>query len=133
MRRWLLLLMVLLLPLRGWVGDALAGEMLQQHVAAEARQGQGERAPARAAHGHDCDEHGASQPAQAQPQVDPQAQPTQLGDCATCASCQVCSAVALWPPAAPAVLALLTQPQPHRGEPACTSAEPAHAFKPPRG
>lgn len=125
MRRWLLLLMILLLPLRGWVGDALAGEMLRQHVAAEARQDPGGHHEVRVAHGHDCDEHGTAAQAQAQP--------VQLGDCATCASCQVCSAVALWPLAPPAVLASLSQPQPHGGEPACTSAEPAHAFKPPRG
>ena len=33
MHRWLLLIMIALLPLRGWVGDAMAGDMIEQRLA----------------------------------------------------------------------------------------------------
>jgi hypothetical protein len=121
MRRWLLIVMIVLLPLRGWIGEAMAGEMLQQHApAATAAQ-----LPA-PTHGHDCDEHrdGMVQPQDAQPQAG--------GDCPTCASCQVCSAVALWPPIVAVSLARLELAPPVGGEPAWTPAEPVLPFKPPR-
>ena len=56
MRHWFLVLMIALLPLRGWVGDAMAVEMLTQPAhAAMATDGHG------ADHGQcACDEHAAS-------------------------------------------------------------------------
>lgn len=137
MRRWLLLVMVLLLPLRAWVGDAMAGQMLQQAMGAPAQAMAQPHAPAPSHHGqaarmlhHDCDEHGAA--AAAQPEQE-DAAPAMDGDCPTCASCQACSAVAL-SPAEPVLPAPgFSQPRPHGGARAHASAEQLHAFKPPRG
>jgi hypothetical protein len=133
MRRWLLLVMVLLLPLRAWVGDAMAGQMVQQamppaHAMVQA-------APAAAMHHaqagptlhHDCDEapSAAMQPGHGDDAA--------MGDCPTCASCQACSAIALSPvePALP--LPSFSHAPPHGGSRAHVSAEQPHAFKPPRG
>ena len=134
MRRWLLLLMVLLLPLRGWVGEAMAGQMLQQHVKAVASVA----IPAPAAHahghghGHDCD-----QPVQAvavadAPQDEAAAAPAGT-DCPTCASCQACSSVALSPPVWAPAGASFSQPPPQALPLRYASADTALAFKPPRG
>jgi hypothetical protein len=132
MRRWLLLVMVLLLPLRGWVGEAMASEMLQQHVAAVAQQ----VAPAHEhgayqghdhRHGHDCDEHAHAAPADADP-----AQPQASADCPTCAGCQACSSPALSPAVPVTAAGGFSQPRPHTVQLAYTSAEPAVALKPPR-
>lgn len=134
MRRWLPFVLVLLLSLRGLVGDAMAGQMLAQQLATPPS------APAAAARmmaGHDCDSHGHEQAASAQLQA---GEPLQAGDasqapqdCPTCASCQVCSshAMSASPVVAPALPAARSQPQ--RASAAYPSAEPALAFKPPRG
>jgi hypothetical protein len=118
MHRWLLVLMIALLPLRGWVGDAMAGEMLRHHVAAAAVQA--EQAPAADCMGH----HGVAAPAAAghTASVD--------GDGPTCASCQVCSAVAL-AFTAPAQVSGYSQPRPQTLERAHRNADRAQAFKPP--
>ena len=120
MRRWLLVLMVLLLPLRGWVGEAMAGEMLQQHVSAHAS----------ATHGHDCDHHGD---AAAHDHHEAEAQPQGGDDCPTCAACQVCSTVAMWPLVVPVAVTGFHHPPPLHVQQAFTSTEPVLAFKPPRG
>ncbi len=101
MRRWLLLVLILLLPLRGWIGEAMAGEMLARHIAVAAAAADGhaghhaheahahEHAPAAHAPDHDCAGH-------AQPDVMADAgTPLPDAGCNTCASCQVCSSVAL--------------------------------------
>jgi hypothetical protein len=145
MRRWLLLVMVLLLPLRGWVGEAMAGQMLQQHGALiSAAAGD----PVRPAHasGHDHAPDHAHPPGHAHAGGDAQSHDCDHGpaagdasgpasghaDCPTCASCQVCSSVALstmaWLPTPIAY----SHPQPEAAQPSYASAEPALAFKPPR-
>jgi len=132
MRRWLLLVLVVLLPLRVAAGDAMAGQMLQQLPASAAA-----AAPASAHAGmqhaaqHDCDKHGqaaAAAPASAASISDPIA-----GDCATCALCQACSIVALSPSVPLLPGAELSQPPPAVAASALASAEQLHAFKPPRG
>ena len=133
MRRWLLLVMVLLLPLRGWLGEAMAGEMLQQEVVGVVQHHA-------AAAAHDCDHHGGGAAHPHQPHHphaphghdhdEAQAQPG--GDCPTCAACQVCPSVALWPPAPAIVATGFHHPPPQDVQPAFTSAEPLLAFKPPR-
>jgi hypothetical protein len=129
MRYWLVLFMVLLLPLRGLVGDVMAGQMLQQHAAAavsvQAHAGHQAAAPALPA--HDCAEHHAQAQAEA-PAVDAQA----AGDCPTCASCQMCSSVALSPAVDTASPRRASQPPPDTVQRAYPSAEPVLAFKPPR-
>ena len=123
MRRWLLLVLVLLLPLRGWVGDAMAGQMLQQQAPVQIHE---QAAAQDMVHDHDCDHHGTDE-AQAQ---DPQ-RPS--GDCPKCPSCQACSSVALWTPSLTLALGRCRHSAPEAAQAACTSAEPALAFKPPRG
>jgi hypothetical protein len=117
MHRWLLVVMIALLPLRAWVGDAMAGEMLQQRVAVAAQQ-------AVEAPSHDCMGHGQAAPA-------PHDEAAGNADCPTCASCQVCSAVALVVmPVSPAANVHSQVPPPSR-ERSHPSAERAPAFKPP--
>ena len=98
-----MILMILLLPLRGWVGDAMAGQMLQEQAAAAVEQ---QAAPA--AHGHDCDQHGS--PGADEQDSASQAQPGT--DCPTCAACQVCSSVAFWPPVTSVPLPSFPHPAP---------------------
>lgn len=129
MRRWLLILVVLLLPLRALVGSAMAGQMLQHGqsgVAVEHGQhaAKAQHAPA---HGHDC-EHAM----QAADGDTGEAQPQAGGDCPTCASCQVCSSVALFPDTFQAPVAGFSQPPPQAVQRSYASAEPWLAFKPPR-
>lgn len=124
MRRWLLLVMVLLLPLRGWMGVAMAGEMLQQHLAVPA---QVAAMPAEAA--HDCDGHHAAGEAAAE---EAQAGTQPESDCPTCAYCQACSSVVLLPPAVRAALPPLPNPVPTLSQAGYTSPAPLLAFKPPR-
>lgn len=127
MRRWLLLVIVLLLPLRGWLGEAIAGEM--HHGAAAAVQASHVAQHAHTAAGlarHDGvgHDHGATPQAGAQPQSS--------FDAGTCASCQVCSSVALAPTVTPTTGATFSQPRPDTVQLAYASAEPSLFFKPPR-
>jgi hypothetical protein len=121
MRRWLLLILVLLLPLRGLVGEAMAGEMLAQAMQ-QAHAPQHEHATA-----HDCEHHDAQHTHEAQ------ASAGTHGDCPTCAACQVCSSAAVIPSAAAPSSNRLSQAPPPAVLLAFHSAEPTHAFKPPKG
>jgi len=129
MRRWLPFVLVLLLALRGLVGDAMAGQMLAQQFPASQAGAAVAVSPGMPA-GHDCDSHGHEQAPNADPQPGGEAQAPE--DCPTCASCQACSTLAMWasPSVAPALPPVRTQPrQPSSAYP---SAEPALTFKPPR-
>lgn len=150
MHRWLLLLLIALLPLRGWVAESMAGEMLQQHLAVAAAQPAGTAAGSAGHHPmSDCMDHPAPQAYAGDPADmpqhdahhagagagnDPQAQDAGSqphGDCPTCASCQACSGLALGttvylPPAvAPA------QSVPQARELPYFSVAPATILKPP--
>ena len=124
MRRWLLILVMLLLPLRGYMGDAMAGQMHEGAAGAHAHVA----APADAApsgHGHGCDGHAGTPATQdAQPQAD--------SDAPSCASCQVCSAVALSPAGSSDTASALTHPRPQTIQRAYLSADAGLSFKPPR-
>ena len=129
MRRWLLILVVLLLPLRAVVGSAMAGQMLQPHGQADATAVHHAHAATGAPHApaHDC-EHAAPAAGEAADDTQPQAG----GDCPTCASCQVCSSVALFPDTFQAPVVGFSQPPPQALQGTYASAEPLLAFKPPR-
>ena len=121
MARWILVLMIALLPLRGWVGDAMAGEMLQKQVAGASIAAQAPAAtlPAPAEHA-DCMGHTA-----------PPAGEPQSADCPTCASCQACSALAMSAPDAAAAPAFaIAHPRPASRDRGHRSAERTPAFKP---
>jgi hypothetical protein len=145
MRRWLLILMVTLLPIRGWVGDAMAMEMAAS-AAAHANSSQHtatlfiainvDRARIKplidinlASEGDaDCPGHAEALP------TGPDASPaTEAGHdaCNACTSCQVCHTVAL----AAAVNVSASNVQHFVTPPTLTSpfvsAPPARGFKPP--
>jgi len=116
MRRLFIALMIVLLPVRGWLGDAMAMEMTQHALHA------GTAATAMAP---DC--HGAA--AQSPDETSPPA--ASHDGCGTCTACQVCHTVAL----ADVLLARPARGAPHVLAPAPAtgfiSAEPARGFKPP--
>lgn len=117
MRVLVLALAILLLPLRGWLGDAMALDVVQPVASVNA---------AHAAHAmHDMGDMAHADEGEAQ---QPQAQP----DChSTCTHCQLCHSVALtvWP----AMTLLVEAPReaPMFEPAAFASAEPARGFKPP--
>jgi len=114
MRHLLLALLIALLPLRGWVGDAMATQMaagqLQHHEA---------QATAHAAHVHEheaMDTAHAGQHAKAPAVHDCADQVTDDGGkhsadghCETCAACQACHTVAL-SPVAPELVPVFSAP-----------------------
>ncbi|WP_143762907.1 hypothetical protein [Ramlibacter tataouinensis] len=87
MRPWLLILMVALLPLRGWVGDAMAGEALARQVVAMAADAQ-----ASAPHPPDCHGHAAA----SSDAGDVSAPDLHAGE--VCSHCQLCMLLALRAP-----------------------------------
>jgi hypothetical protein len=125
MRRWFILLMIALLPIRGWVGDAMAADMLTQrlHTLAPVQAATTQPADAHA----DC--HGktvAHNPAQPVAGNAPD-----IADCGSCASCQVCHSLVL--AAASGTASAVSAPHaapPVRGT-HFASAEPTRGFKPP--
>lgn len=131
MRRWLLVFLVLLLPLRGWVGEAMAGQMPQERMAhVQVAKGGVHAHGSEAAEHHHQDGHG---PSHACPGVaGPGDTGATHGDCGTCASCQVCSSVALSSTVPVIAPTRFSQPRPETPQRAYTSAESLLAFKPPR-
>jgi hypothetical protein len=126
MRHLLLALLVALLPLRGWVGDAMATGMLAQQLVAIQNVA------------HDSDstlangmlEH-KKQPKMADcpghPAVADDSDSTQHN----CASCNLCHSVAFTPVFATLLPAALAAALPHAANRSFTSAESAAGFKPP--
>ena len=140
MRHFLLILMIALLPLRGWMGDVMAVEMTQQAISPasittysvanndHSMPGMDHfytpASPAQAE--HPCPDHAAASPGDGS-RVDMQA----TTDCSTCTSCQVCHAVAVVMTApAPATLAMAATAPLTTGS-AFTSVVAARGFKPP--
>ncbi len=124
MYRWLLLLMIALLPLRGWVGEVMAAEMSARQVQANrtvAIVSQVQAPLHRAAH-DDCIEHAS----------DPRAGPAAASsDCPTCAMCQACSAMAHASFVASGGASALGQQRPASVEARFASADGARGLKPP--
>ncbi len=122
MRRFLLALMIALLPLRGWVGDVMAMEQVSSTHA-------GAQATGSATHdGHDvqpCHGH-ADVPLATSIQHD-----DNYGDCAGCVACQICHSVALTGLVPLASTAAQTSAPPQARTLAHASAERVRGFKPP--
>ena len=137
MRRLLLILMIALLPLRGWAGDAMAtgmaagqvAQIQQRHIATEsiATQAHAESVTAHFDHETaisdavrtvaDCEGHGAED--------------TDPSHCDTCSACQACHTVAL-AHAAPTVLPTFQAfALPHSAADQFASADAALRQKPP--
>jgi hypothetical protein len=124
MRHLLFALMIALLPLRGWVGDAMAAQMASTalaHTGAAAHHTMHDAPADPALALHDCAGHDDRHE---------QAGTTQ-GDCSTCTACQICHSVALTPPLPHRTPASLTSGQPQASHPHFASAERAPGFKPP--
>lgn len=127
MRLLVLALMIALLPLRSWAGDAMAVELVAQQALAA---GHASASPAalddcHPDHGHAADRglgHDTSACAQDGPAGT---------DCDTCTSCQICHSVALAAVLPQAVAPVLPAVAPRSSQPRYASAEPAPGFKPP--
>ena len=140
MRRWILVLMIALLPVRGWVGDAMASAMVSDRLVAT-NSIAAHADPMRSAASSDAQDvapdhadcHGkAAMAASSEAPAQPTAATTQDGDaCGSCTACQVCHTVAM---AVPVVT--VTPVLPHHATPPAmgqqfASAVPARGFKPP--
>ena len=146
MRFFLIALMIVLLPLRGWMGDAMATgmatdmaasslhqEMATKIVATHAHES-GVESPEKHAH-HETDEQHSTQALQdcaghMSVQAD-QSTPTNDGHCGSCQVCQVCHSVALSPAAVMVAAAFNAFALPHAATAQFTSAQLALRQKPP--
>jgi hypothetical protein len=135
MHHLVLALMIVLLPLRGWVGDAMATQMASAAIATETGAA---RAHEMAATAYFYHQNQPSEAAQAMPDCHEQIaghSQTDLASnndhCGTCQACQACHTVAL-SPSRLEVTASFTSPQlrPMRAA-AFTSAAAALGQKPP--
>jgi hypothetical protein len=126
--------MLVLLPLRGWVGEAMAMQMLAQHL--NAIQTIATTAHEISANGTldaeiqaKCHEagHGASHAADANPaDADPS-----TSHCGTCPLCQMCHSVAAPAPFSAMPIPWLPHAQPTTGPARFASAPTTFALKPP--
>jgi hypothetical protein len=129
MHRWLLIFMIALLPLRGWVGDAMAAQMLQQSLATVEAAAAPSHHATPVAH-DDCMGHaGAADASSAASGSDTTA--VSHSDCPTCASCQVCSSAAVAMNTVSLQPLAFEAPAPSFFAARFASAEPAPALKPP--
>ena len=130
MRRWFILIMIALLPIRGWVGDAMAADMVTQRIAALAQVSVTAQKPADTAADPHADCHGKAAAHSPAAEAGTEAA-IPVTDCGSCTSCQVCHSVgmATGASATPLVTAPHAAP-PLRGT-HFASAEPARGFKPP--
>lgn len=136
MRGFFLVLMITLLPLRGWAGDVMAIRMATHPaVAAVSLVSAAVRAEGAqtASHGvvesghADCTGHAGV----AQGPDDSSGAATGTGHCTSCASCQVCTSIALVVPPMQWEGASVAYDSPRDGSARFFSAVPAPGFKPP--
>lgn len=139
MRFLLLALMIALLPLRGWVGDAMAMKMIEsaQRPAEDATNlianhssktwaNTGFEAQSEVMHHAECPDHAALSAAPAD-----SPHPDDSADCATCTACQICHTLALTPMTLHIASAALPAGLPQASAHLFASAERAPGFKPP--
>lgn len=148
MRHWFLILMIALLPVRGWALGTMTGQMPAAHAAmtdatvpaaAQVQTGASEATGA----GHhtaagmkpDCPEHAGSavQPeAHHAPEQDSGAVSSEASaDCHSCTSCQICHTVAATASAALPALTFSPHALPSLAGARFASAQPAPGLKPP--
>ena len=127
MRRFVLILMLVLLPLRGWVGEAMAMDMLAQSAFAIQKVATfAHHTSASSTFDAEVQAHCNEASPETAATTDPGASP-----CGTCPLCQMCHTVA-----APAPLGTMPTPwlphaQPTTGHARFASAPAAFALKPP--
>ncbi|PQA78562.1 hypothetical protein [Rhodoferax sp. TS-BS-61-7] len=115
----LLLILIALVPLRAWAGDAMAIQMAAQTRAADM-----------VAAASPPPAHSNCHEMQAEPATAPQTSHT-ADPCATCASCQACFTVALVVPALQSATQALPHGLPRAASAQFTSAVLALGHKPP--
>jgi hypothetical protein len=131
MLRWILLLTIALLPLRGWMGDAMAGERAAQVAAVHAAVVHHEEAPIgspTSGNGHDhvdCMDDVQAQVIEGDPVG------VAGGDCPTCSHCQACSGVALTSSSTISLPEAYDSLRPSATIDPFASADRAPGFKPP--
>ncbi len=138
MRTLLLALMIALLPIRGWLGDAMAVEMVRHSlptVASLVSETSSSGAMAAEAHCHGAMGADSSMDAMADPTGSHDSSNDNGADhqgCGTCTACQVCHTVALggMPPLIDTVHSAPQAP-PAAHATRFASAEPAPGLKPP--
>lgn len=138
MRCFLLALLIALMPLRGWAGDAMATQMAAVAVV--------QQGPVAHAGGADADasgapvhEHAVSETASAKTAAPDCAEHTSLqtasssdnSHCQTCVVCQTCHSVALLLPTFAGDMTPVPTVVPQSAAPSFTSAERALRLKPP--
>lgn len=142
MRTLLLALMIALLPIRGWLGDAMAVEMARHALPAAAAVSMASAATE--AHCQDAmeamdadDGMGMQMAMSGHPTQDLQDHATHDGGgadhqgCGTCTACQVCHTVALGGMPLVDTVHLVPQAPPAAHTERFASAEPAQGLKPP--
>lgn len=145
MRTLLLALMIVLLPIRGWLGDAMAVEMARHAMPAIAAAAASDaESVAASAHCHEAMGAGDDMASMADMAMD-HATAHDAGDdhdaqhdagvghqgCGTCTVCQVCHTVALGGLPAAAIAHDAPQPPPAFRTARFASAEPVPGLKPP--
>ena len=143
MRRLFLVLIIALLPLRGWVGDVMAMEMAAQSMNAielvatyahsTGARGQFDSQNADSTHS-ECPGHAATASGQANAVSDASpegASDSASGHCNTCGVCQICHAVALADTAALSAPDFIPHALPALGSTRFASASTALSQKPP--
>lgn len=135
MRTVFLALLIALLPLRGWVGDVMAMELVSRTVAAvQPHAHSGQVATNDCPHtqsGHDHAGPAHAMAAEAMPLDTDDGEAHAGGDCASCTVCQICHSVALTAVLPPFPNPLLPSATPQSRQPQYASAERAPGFKPP--
>ena len=127
MRVLLLALMIALLPLRGWVGDAMALDLAGPHHAAATAAPQAALPDCHTGH----DAHAAHMaPASPADQASDSAQADD--DCGSCSLCQICHSVVLASVLPPLPSLQLGIAAPQAGQPAVASAARKPGDKPPK-
>jgi hypothetical protein len=137
MRRWFFVLLILLLPLRGWVGDAMAVQMALP----------GQQVPANVAMQHaDSDLHAAHSHSHSHSSTIATAATDDCGGhtmaqvhgdemdsahCGSCTMCQTCHSVAVLQPSDLLVTTQVSPTSPRAGLQVFASAERALLLKPP--
>jgi hypothetical protein len=131
MRVLLLAVMIALLPVRGWVGHAMAVDMAAQQVM-QAQQATPDAEPGveALAMSEDCPMHAqASGPVE--PAGDPGAPVAEGSHCKGCNTCQLCLALASFTWVGPQPTAFTPHAEPLAGGSNFSSADRASGFKPP--
>jgi hypothetical protein len=123
MRHLLLALLIAVLPVRGWVGHAMAVDMASQHAALAQAVAAGDLTPMP----EDCPMHAQMADAAAEP-----AQASQAGMlCQGCDTCQLCLAMASFTGAVVQAASWLPHAAPADGGSRFNSADQPSGIKPP--